>query len=763
MSSLFSFFSLGNAPPSETPVPAITIPSDSIASRRYLSAAQTVMDVRGRRHARSTQSNYGTKIKKIARVLKSFAPHTVDEQDRIVPERVTYDNLRILFGLLINPHTENQSVNEEKEDEFDIVNGRVAMKFETLRGYKSALKDYYKTRGAQIPEENLLEEFLQGFQRLCAEKKLNGTMQVYEGKQHLPFSGYRLLAEKLVSSAAKERSSASFFGWAFLVLQWNLMARSHTVATIVLQHIKWEEDSLIVTTPMHKGDPGGDRVMSRHVFANPLDPLICPILALAVFVFCKSIRMQDRNANFKLFEGDDQEGRFSKLLQKILSNLTQAEELKIGCNQKDIGTHSARKGAPSYCLSMPDGPQPVPVYLRAGWSIGKVQDCYLFLGKGADQLTGRTVSGLPMTDLSFATLPPHFSDEVLSGLTQSEWNCILPGYSEFPQCFRQTIPYLLATIVKHETFLLDKLGESHAFFHCSLFTSRIIQRFRDRVLTGEGECTVTKLKATGVPSSLAQTAQYNEMRKELKSMKESLMAVTEELPMKLKEQILNNFVVNGAIPITMEGVKDLIGELLAKIRGEIRESESNLLHEVKSNHETMTVVNNHNESEFRWHQRADGRFYRCPSPFIIPKCGLRELWVFWWCGRADKRIGPLRRFDSKDMEDKTAHVSWHCKTKKVFNELKKIAESSNGLLSETERVEALSEERSAQLFDQVFKVLTKPEGKLYQKKYSRTGELSIGTIYYTFFPTQKHQVNPRKRKRQENNEQQEERTEQVID
>ena len=72
-------------------------------------------------------------------------------------------------------------------------------------------------------------------------------------------------------------------------------------------------------------------------------------------------------------------------------------------------------------------------------------------------------------------------------------------------------------------------------------------------------------------------------------------------------------------------------------------------------------------------------------------------------------------------------------------QLKKIAESSNGILSETQRVEALSEERSAhwQVFDQVFKLLTKPEGKLYQKKYSRTEELSIGTIYYTFFPTQK--------------------------
>ena len=50
----------------------------------------------------------------------------------------------------------------------------------------------------------------------------------------------------------------------------------------------------------------------------------------------------------------------------------------------------------------------VQVYLRAGWSLGNVQDRYIFAGPGGDQIVGRTVSGLPVTDRTFSILPPHF-------------------------------------------------------------------------------------------------------------------------------------------------------------------------------------------------------------------------------------------------------------------------------------------------------------------------------------------------------------------
>ena len=53
----------------------------------------------------------------------------------------------------------------------------------------------------------------------------------------------------------------------------------------------------------------------------------------------------------------------------------------------------------------------VNVYLRAGWSLGNVQDRYIFAGSGGDQIVGRAISGLPLNDMRFATLPPHFSTE----------------------------------------------------------------------------------------------------------------------------------------------------------------------------------------------------------------------------------------------------------------------------------------------------------------------------------------------------------------
>src|ERR1700716_1677630 len=97
----------------------------------------------------------------------------------------------------------------------------------------------------------------------------------------------------------------------------------------------------------------------------------------------------------------------------------------LGGEKKQLDTHSVRKGAASYCAGMMNGPSTVQVFLRAGWSLGNVQDRYLFAGAGGDQLTGRVLSGLPFNDSSFASLPPHFDQE---GIRSIAWNSILPLY-----------------------------------------------------------------------------------------------------------------------------------------------------------------------------------------------------------------------------------------------------------------------------------------------------------------------------------------------
>ena len=51
------------------------------------------------------------------------------------------------------------------------------------------------------------------------------------------------------------------------------------------QQLEIDEDSLSITLPSHKGDHQGKRIVGRHIYANPLQPAVCPILSLGLY-FC---------------------------------------------------------------------------------------------------------------------------------------------------------------------------------------------------------------------------------------------------------------------------------------------------------------------------------------------------------------------------------------------------------------------------------------------------------------------------------------------
>ena len=82
-----------------------------------------------------------------------------------------------------------------------------------------------------------------------------------------------------------------------------------------------------------------------------------------------------------LFSEINNEGRFSKWLNKVCSS--RADKLReLGLVITMIGIHSFRKGIVTYLSSNPDGPSPVNIFLRAGWSLGNVQSRYIFAGSG---------------------------------------------------------------------------------------------------------------------------------------------------------------------------------------------------------------------------------------------------------------------------------------------------------------------------------------------------------------------------------------------
>ena len=91
-----------------------------------------------------------------------------------------------------------------------------------------------------------------------------------------------------------------------------------------------------------KGDQEGvNQLQPWHIYANPGQPSICPILALAMYLFSNpSILRGDQ----KLFPGGNQYSRFTKSFQRALNHLK--DDIKsLGVDVDLLGSHSKMKSA----------------------------------------------------------------------------------------------------------------------------------------------------------------------------------------------------------------------------------------------------------------------------------------------------------------------------------------------------------------------------------------------------------------------------------
>lgn len=83
-------------------------------------------------------------------------------------------------------------------------------------------------------------------------------------------------------------------------------------------------------------------------------------------------------------------------------------------------------------------------------------------------------------------------------VTEAQWLEMLPNYASYPNSFRCTLPFLLASVVYHNAWLRANLDARHPLFNSRLYTAGYYQKFADKVLTGNIRCEASKLVATGV-------------------------------------------------------------------------------------------------------------------------------------------------------------------------------------------------------------------------------------------------------------------------
>ena len=93
-----------------------------------------------------------------------------------------------------------------------------------------------------------------------------------------------------------------------------------------MQHISWQNDSLKIEFAIAKGNQDGEREERKLLFANPLNPFICPVLALSLYFAnsSKVFKPEDR-----LFSSAYQSDTFLKTLQRALETEFIRNELVV--------------------------------------------------------------------------------------------------------------------------------------------------------------------------------------------------------------------------------------------------------------------------------------------------------------------------------------------------------------------------------------------------------------------------------------------------
>lgn len=717
----------------------------------------------GQRVGSKSVKNYTSKMNTIKTCIILENPEYIVINHMNVP--FDLELIKKIFGWLstntkLPQRNRRHRVDEENEDivpdDDDVyASSSVTISASCMQGYKSAILWYYKEKDvAMDPSINSwIDTFIQGYKRKVAEKKSAGIMRIQEGKSPLSFQGYNVLCKTLCTLKPEGHHytfNEAVFGWAYTTLSWNTMGRSHSVGTIMFQHISWKDDSLLITFAKSKCDQTGEGLSNdKHIYANPLNPKVCPILALSVLVFT-TYRNSDISQH-KLFGGKDPEKRFCKILKQMLDMIP--DQNNLGAPRKDLGSHSQRKGSATYALGF-SILSAVQVYLRAGWSLGNVQDRYIFGGAGGDQIVGRAVCGLPVSSIDFSILPPHFSEEDLSLLNKIGWPNIIPGYENYPESFKQIVPWLLASLVYHNNWLVANFDRNHPLFQQFIYTKNydleslgrinIMNYFANRVLLGRNYCNKTCLQATGIPDNLAIAHQVQQLvgiiqkleEETLPSFKDDIIEKIHEIPTNVKDLMLENFTIDGVVPINISDIQRIVSDAKTEILSKVCTKD-----DVLSDSPPQNIIERQ-EEKFNWFTWG-GRMRMIPDNFVFPTVNVKTMWNLWFYGNESKKIQPYKYLvkNIQDLEKKTERTNVH-RVNKVMTALVDIAIKFQ-LVDENVDISALSVERSNEIFNICFAELLKI---CYgDKGHSRAHDIQCNTIAHLLYT----KLSGKKRSREE--------------
>jgi hypothetical protein len=470
---------------------------------------------------------------------------------------------------------------------------------------------------------------------------------------------------------------------------------------------------MVIDMSRQKADQTGEKITPKHVYANPFNPTVCPILSIALHLFSISFRPENEYKNLVYI------GAPYDVFTKWLSSSLEELEL-LGHSPKDFGTHSFRKGIATYCSGFIGGPSIIAIFLRAGWSLGQVQDRYITYSDGGDHLCGRVAAGLDFNGGSkFAVLPPHFPD--CSVLSDEEWNLVAPGYRDYPPGFQSCIPYFLAQVVWHHDWIQLRLPRKHPIFTSRLFVSGLISRLKNHLIkpTTSGRCETTGMIATGVPNHIDLIRQIESLEKENVHLQTNISsfqaAIMNDLPTRLSEVLVSNF--------NIEGIQQMSrNEFTALLSQEFEKHRLNMTASIDTPQENQSIDDSGGAGFMSW--QWGGQLNRpVPENWTMPLGKVKNICDLFITGIPTLRIRPFRLIKSRYLSRKDQ--SKFVKAEAVFNFIVKTAKSHNTMQNTTVLTVPIWDD----IFTIIMPTIVLKISEVKHKVLERPGELSYITFY----------------------------------
>jgi hypothetical protein len=658
---------------------------------------------------------------------------------------------------------------EEEEENINVLNpakNKVTVSSQTYQNYKSALRWFHEYTcpamgkvGMPWPTEVdlVLRGAISSYKRDVGDKKRRGVMKQKEGKTPYNLQGYITICKSLMGLSPQGNATTwneGLFGSLFTKLSVNTIGRSDNIDDLLLKNIDWENDALTLLFSTTKADQAGETTSEKkRLYANPFTPCVCVVLDLAVYTWTK--HRGSVASTLHLFDGDMQNKRYYHILVDTISKMP--ESLDLGCDRKDIGTHSNRKFAESTAVSKIDGPSRTQVCLRAGQGVGRTQDCYMFSEEDGDALVGRTVAQLKLDADEFDVLAPHFGTVTLEYLYAYGWSNILSGYDYYPSSFQRVVPYLLANLVYHwfKGNLSTLYASNHPLFAQPLFTEpTLLNSLRDKVIFVHSYCADTRMNAQGVPGIILISREVRQFRQlydktcsayntRIDGLSAQLNDAFTQLPQTIIEQLLERFQVNGVVPVTLNEIRSIIREMLSTNNQALSQS---LITITEQQAAIMNTLNNNGNTSngggihasgttttaptgMLYHWRGiDDKMHTVPHGFVFPSYTCKTMWSLWFFGSPRDGICPYKNISSAyDLTTRKCKTNF-CRAKQIMDKLIYIA------INGTDGIEGggiiacrgdLTTVNSAGVYDYAYPKLIM---RLYRSPPPRPEDININTL-----------------------------------